>query len=265
MGAVTNWLFHNQQTPAENMRKFILSILLFSQVFSSPAPQDDPNDDAEVFSGPVSTNTDYDTDFIPGGFGGFVPRVRVVVVPISAGSDYEDTESVFPGHRPSFGNVFNLLRSILGNRRPVISSTEDETDVTETENNKPCLICSFFKDSFDHVQDHINTVRDRENEIDFDPKEDGLDINNSTHTTKVLEDGSVVHINKTVIDDTDEDGNSFFFHRAVFHNIGNSEDVEDDIEDNEDEEETAEEVVDLGNEDDNNEDPEFGVDEGLIA
>ena len=38
---------------------------------------------------------------------------------------------------------------------------------------------------------------------------------------KVLDDGSVVHINKTTIADTDENGNSFFFHRAVIHNIGN--------------------------------------------
>jgi len=36
---------------------------------------------------------------------------------------------------------------------------------------------------------------------------------------EVLEDGSVVHINKTTIADTDKDGNSFFFHRAVIHNI----------------------------------------------
>ena len=38
---------------------------------------------------------------------------------------------------------------------------------------------------------------------------------------KVLDDGSVVHINKTTIADTDDNGNSFFFHRAVIHNIGN--------------------------------------------
>ena len=36
---------------------------------------------------------------------------------------------------------------------------------------------------------------------------------------EVLEDGSVVHINKTTIADTDKDGNSFFFYRAVIHNI----------------------------------------------
>jgi len=244
------------------MRIFLVSLLFISQVFSKPRPQDlDPNDDAEVFGGPVRTNTDYESDFIPGGFGGFRPRVRVVVLPLGG---IEDTESVFPSQRPhSFGNVFNILRSILGNRPSLVSSSEDDTDVTETK--RPCLLCSFFKDSFDDVQDHINTVKDRENEIDFDPKEDGLNINNSTHTRKVLEDGSVVHINKTVIADTDEDGNSFFFHRAVFHNIGNAEASEEN-DANEDEEKTVEEVSDLSNEEEEPEDyPESGVDEGLLA
>merc|ERR1711874_554193 len=164
------------------MRIFLISLLFISQVFSKPRPQDlDPNDDAEVFGGPVRTNTDYESDFIPGGFGGFRPRVRVVVLPLGG---IEDTESVFPSQRPhSFGNVFNILRSILGNRPSLVSSSEDDTDVTETK--RPCLLCSFFKDSFDDVQDHINTVKDHENEIDFDPKEDGLNINNSTHTRKV--------------------------------------------------------------------------------
>jgi len=221
----------------------------------------DPNDDAEVFGGPVRTNTDYETDFIPGDFGGFRPRVRVVVLPLGG---IEDSETVFPGQRPhSFGNVFNILRSLLGNRPSLVPASEEDTAVTETK--RPCLLCTFFKDSFDDVQDHINTVKDRENEIDFDPKEDGLEINNSTHTRKVLEDGSVVHINKTVIADTDEAGNSFFFHRAVFHNIGNSEDSEA-TDANEAEEETVEEVSDLSNEEEDPEDdPETGIDDGLLA
>merc|ERR1712038_1271547 len=161
------------------MRISIISILFISQVFSSPLPQD-PDDDAEVFGGPVRTNTDYESDFIPGGFGGFRPRVRVVVLPIG---DSSDTDLGFSGQRPhSFGNVFNILRSILGSRPSLVPSAED--DSTVPEDKKPCFICSFFKDSFDDVQDHINT---------------------------------------TVIADTDEDGNSFYFHRAVFHNIGNSE------------------------------------------
>merc|ERR1711913_43848 len=158
------------------MRIFLISLLFISQVFSSPLPQD-PDDDAEVFGGPVRTNTDYESDFIPGGFGGFRPRVRVFVLPL-AGS--EDTESVFPGQRPqSFGNVFNILRSILGNRPSLVPSSEDDTAVTESK--RPCLLCSFFKDSFDDVQDHINTVKDRENEIDFDPQKDAGGWHSGSH------------------------------------------------------------------------------------
>merc|ERR1712117_899937 len=223
------------------MNKSIIALLLIAQVFSSPLPQD-PNDDAEVYGEPVRTNTDYDSDSFPDTFGGLFPRVRVFVVPVGT-SDYEDLEPAFPSRRPSFGNVFNILRSVLGRGSPVLSSTDEETDTSAEE--RPCFLCSFFKDSFDDVQDHIDTVRDRQNEIDFDPEEDGVDIN------------------KTVITNTDENGNSFFFHKAVFHNIGTNDDVDDDTNVEEDEEETAEEAVDLGNEDD--EDPEFGVDEGLIA
>jgi len=163
------------------MNKSIIALLLIAQVFSSPLPQD-PNDDAEVFGGPVRTNTDYDSDSFPSSFGDLFPRVRVFVVPVGT-SDYEDLEPAFPSRRPSFGNVFNILRSVLGRGSPVLSSTDEETDTSAEE--RPCFLCSFFKDSFDDVQDHIDTVRDRQNEIDFDPEEDGLDINNSTHTSKV--------------------------------------------------------------------------------
>ena len=63
---------------------------------------------------------------------------------------------------------------------------------------------------------------------------------------QVLEDGTVLHINKTTIADTDEDGNSFFFHRSVIHNIGDQR--ENGEEDFESEVET-----------------EDGIDDGLIA
>jgi len=269
MGAVGNWDGRLRVKPllaTTEMSITLISLLFFSQVLASPRPprpeELDPNDDAEVFGGPVRTNTDYESDFLPGGFGGFRPRVRVFVLPLGGS---EDTGSVFPGQRPhSFGNVFNILRSLLGNRPSLVSSSEDDTAVTESK--RPCLLCSFFKDSFDDVQDHINTVKDRENEIDIDPKDDGLNINNSTHSRKVLEDGSVVHINKTVIADTDEDGNSFFFHRAVFHNIGNSEASEENDATEDEENPVEEEVSDLSNEEEEPADyPETGVDDGLLA
>merc|ERR1711963_1138278 len=107
------------------MNKSIIALLLIAQVFSSPLPQD-PNDDAEVFGGPVRTNTDYDSDSFPDTFGGLFPRVRVLVVPVGT-SDYEDLEPALPSRRPSFGNVFNILRSVLGRGSPASSGLSSKT------------------------------------------------------------------------------------------------------------------------------------------
>ena len=55
--------------------------------------------------------------------------------------------------------------------------------------SKPCLLCDVLHDSFKSVQDHIDGVRDRENEVGLDVPdfidEDEPDVNNSTHTTQV--------------------------------------------------------------------------------
>ena len=52
---------------------------------------------------------------------------------------------------------------------------------------EPCLLCEVFDDSFRSVRDHIDGVRDRENEVGLDIPEftDEPDVNNSTHTTQV--------------------------------------------------------------------------------
>jgi len=124
-----------------------------------------------------------------------------------------------------------------------------ETEVVEEK--QPCFLCDLLQDTITSVQGHVDDVRDRENEIDFVEGEDGFKINNSTHTQKVLEDGTVLHINKTTISDTDEDGNSFFFHRSVIHNVGGG-DQEDAPEEEFETEGEAEEL-------------ETGIDDGLIA
>ena len=77
----------------------------------------DPNDDAEVFSGPIDSNAgDPDYDY----FGSIFPRprVRVIVVPIAP--DYSDSDNYdYPlptfGHSPpSFNPLFHLLRTFFG-------------------------------------------------------------------------------------------------------------------------------------------------------
>eukprot|EP00088_Acartia_fossae_P031723 TRINITY_DN32539_c0_g1_i1.p1 TRINITY_DN32539_c0_g1~~TRINITY_DN32539_c0_g1_i1.p1 ORF type:complete len:240 (+),score=64.39 TRINITY_DN32539_c0_g1_i1:152-871(+) len=237
------------------MLKVAVFTALFLQTFAHPVAQFDPNDDAEVFSGPINSNAgDYDDyDY----FGTFVPRVRVFVIPVSGPSDsdeYYDYPDVVQ-QRPSFDSLFSIIKSMLAPRTFVPTNT-----TAPSSSNDDCFLCSIFQDSFDSVQDHIDSVRDKENEVfdDSTADDEALDVNNSTHTTKVLDDGSVVHINKTTIADTDEDGNSFFFHRAVIHNFGTPDDtpdvVDDSIDDSQDPE-IDETVTDL---------EETGVDAGLL-
>merc|ERR1712053_24443 len=52
------------------------------------------------------------------------------------------------------------------------------------------------------------------------------DHHNSTFDEKTLPDGSVVRVNRTVIKDTDENGNSFFFSSSVHHVLQEGEEKE---------------------------------------
>jgi len=206
---------------------FSVGILIFSTL-AAPSPQEgDPNDDVEVLlNGPVSTNDpDYDYGGDYGGFfgSGFptlfggAPRVRVVVVPVDE-----------VGLDSGVGGFGDILSSIFGPTRDIAPPSEGEPGSADD-----CgVMCTFIKELLEghlkDVREHIDDVRDRENEIggDYDfggDSDEGFDVNNSTHTTKVLDDGSVLHINKTTISDTDEDGNSFFFHKSVIHTVSDGE------------------------------------------
>merc|ERR1712243_340389 len=216
---------------ARTMKLFLVVPSLLCLVTSSPLPQD-PNDEVELISGgPVSTN---DGDYDYSGFGGFVPRVRVFLIPAQ---ESENDSSI-----GDVGGFLGILKSIFA-AGPSPTLTE-----TPAVDEKSCFLCELLDETLSDVQGHINDVRDRENEVDFIEGENSLGINNSTHTKKVLEDGTVLHINKTIIADTDEDGNSFFFHRSVIHNVGEG----DQLGDGEEEFETEAEEED-------------GIDDGLIA
>merc|ERR1719481_1495560 len=55
-------------------------------------------------------------------------------------------------------------------------------------------------------------------------QEDGeYDHHNNTYEEKVLDDGTLVRINRTTIQDTDQDGNTYFFSSSV-HRVLNGED-----------------------------------------
>merc|ERR550525_1888390 len=115
-------------------------------------------------------------------------------------------------------------------------ATRDLAPPSESASEDCGVMCTLLKELLEGhlkgVKEHIDDVRDRENEIGGDhdigsDSDEGFDVNNSTHTTKVLDDGSVVHINKTTVSDTDEDGNSFFFHKSVIHTISDGNDEDD--------------------------------------
>merc|ERR1712110_325370 len=187
----------------------ILAVASLTRAF--PVAQEDPNDDVEVLSGgPFDSRAgDQDPDH-----GFLFPRVRVFLVPVSSrDSKFYGDADYSESRGPPIDSLFSILQSFFGLRQ------DSETDA------EPCLLCDVLDDSLQGVQSHIDSVRDRENEVGLDLPDftdnDEPDVSNSTHTTQVLDDGSVVHINKTTIADTDENGNSFFFHRAVIHNIGN--------------------------------------------
>jgi len=257
------------------MQPVPLLLTLLASTLGAPGPQGgDPNDEVEVLvNGPVSTNEgggDYDygdySDYGGGGFfgGGFpslfgrglgVPRVRVLVVPV------EEVQGE-AGPPPSIGD---FLTALLGGPR------EEEVEERAECGAMCTLLTELFEGHLQGARDHLDAARaaadearDRQNEVDFDEEEeaaggdDGFDINNSTHTTKVLEDGSLVHINKTTISDTDENGNTFFFHKSVIHTISDAEDAGDETEETE-EEEPAKESEELETVSDD------GVDDGLRA
>merc|ERR1712126_790317 len=146
-----------------------------------------------------------------------------------------------------------LIRALLGNtnRDSIFSSSgsefpnyEEEAETSDENPEEPgrggcgisCFLFGIVESQLKSIQEQIDEVRDRQNEVDFVPgSEDDFDVNNSTYTTKVLDDGRVIHINKTTIADSNDDGTSFFFHKTIFSNVG---------EENEDEQ--SEEILELG-------------------
>ena len=60
---------------------------------------------------------------------------------------------------------------------------------------------------------------------------------------QVLPDGSVLRINKTLVQDTDEEGNGFFFQSSIHQILTDDEYTEDEIEDNAEEIEDVEEDI----------------------
>merc|ERR1711902_291585 len=68
------------------------------------------------------------------------------------------------------------------------------------------------------------------------------DHHNSTFDEKTLPDGSVVRVNRTVIKDTDENGNSFFFSSSVHHVLQEGDEEEQESEEDAADDEEEEDI-----------------------
>ena len=86
----------------------------------------DPNDDAEVFSGPVSSNDyDYYGSFFPR------PRVRILVVPVSR----DEADDDYPDYADSRPSLFSILRSFLGSRYSLLYIYLKKTTFSQSSSN----------------------------------------------------------------------------------------------------------------------------------
>lgn len=226
------------------MKIFIISSLI-SLTLSAPV---DPVGPGEVeLIDPVRTRTEDPQE--NDNSDGFVPVI--IIRGNEGGSSFP---SIFPqifGTNPVEGGGPGLNFPFFSSAFPFAtsspSSDNDEIDIkSDNNNNNQCgLICLMFKrfeDQLKHLDDEIKKV---ETEIKEQTEETNDDEGETTYEEKVLPDGTVVKINKTVIRDSDDNGNGFVFKVTSFiTNDGSNTKNNDEPE--EDEVEITEEDVDDG-------------------
>jgi hypothetical protein len=120
-------------------------------------------------------------------------------------------DSFADSYGDSFGETLEVgLRDILdglGERGE--EDEEDRIEGTVQETAASCgLICKMFGVLTNIAKPVIKTVLDGD-----------FDVNNSTYEEKILEDGSRVRINRTVLSDSDGAGGHFFFQSSIIHNL----------------------------------------------
>merc|ERR1712156_1095647 len=106
---------------------------------------------------------------------------------------------------------------------PLMTSFFDEHLPSKDDEEKVELcgfICSILKQFDEKLKDIESSIKNIKGD------QGQQDINNSTYTEKVLEDGTIVKVNRTIISDTSDDGNSYFFHSTSFHNFDKPEEME---------------------------------------
>lgn len=229
--------------------KSVLLLTLFFVTFSTSLPVDDPNDDVELV--PIENTNGGDPELATAGAegGDFVPVIviRTSNSPFFGGSGgggfggggFPSLFKNFFGGSASEGSGSSLFPdlkdfhdSLIPNIDPKIflDETEDETEeegvaAEEGEKNE-CdgLLCMLFKalgNRVKHIEDEIKEIQEnRKNEV-----EEGAERQpETTYEEKILDDGTVVKINRTRYSDVSDDGSSFFgFHSTSFFS-GSDED-----------------------------------------
>jgi len=243
----------SERTTTRMMSPTLQVLLLISSLFASalaaPTPQEvtvtvaDPTEGVEE-PGLVLV-VDSNGGSGPLGFGGFGDFGRFPGFHPQQFAGFDD----FPSRLPSsFGfeddstpEISIDLSDIFG-RRP-----------SEDGGRVPGIINTIFDALGGHLGVQIG-VEGGEGTVNLHGGEGGpvagdgeYDHHNSTFDEKTLPDGSVVRVNRTVIKDTDENGNSFFFSSSVHHVLQ---------EGGEEEQESEEDAVDDEEEEDKGDDEE---------
>merc|ERR1712112_708243 len=207
---------------------------LFALAFAAPAPQEltvtvgDSSEGVEE-PGPVVVVVVDSSDGEPldfGGFGGFGDFGR------------------FPGFNPQqfsgFGDFPSRLPSSFGFEDE--STPEISIDLSEIFGRRPSgdgsRVPGIINTIFDALGGHLGVqigADGGEGTVSLHGGDGEYDHHNSTFDEKTLPDGSVVRVNRTVIKDTDENGNSFFFSSSV-HHVLQEGDAEEEIPNDEEEE-----------------------------
>jgi len=264
MGAVAQSPARGEHNCRRKMKMLVLTLILavgwaaplppqsFGDFFRAAMPKieiiSEPSEDQE-YQDPDATFDNYDIPSFPGFGAGFgsMPKVHVQIFKTSNENKFPSFGNNFPfgesfpfrqgfpfGSNTPFGDnipefdydslPFNIPHSSFGTKNE--DSADEDIDPTSCG-----LFCSLLKTAVKtlftipkDIGDMVTELHNRKNDID---EEDGYDISNSTYTEKVLPDGTVVKVNKTVIADTDDDGNSFFFHSSILHNIDLSDEGKD--------------------------------------
>merc|ERR1719410_1512280 len=113
------------------------------------------------------------------------------------------------------------------------------------------LICKVFKS----LEDQLGVFEDDGGVVRAPVYTEQGEYDNQTETyqEKVLPDGSVLRINKTLVQDTDEEGNGFFFQSSIHQILTDDEYTEDEIEDVEEDIEDTVNSSPVVNDDDDDE------------